>query len=257
MSLLQVVASAAADAASRMAIFATINSVSAVVIAVLQLSATGFLLTRLKLPAALAASALFTAGLMAAIAAHPSPAPVGGGEVLRKVGIQCSSAELEIPNPMTGTPGLALQLGKAAAVLMTRSSGMLAVLLRAQYLLLQWASLAMVLCQSAQCMQVINYVLTRPAREALFTVVSDAEMYKAKLCIDTVVVRVGDTVAAGLFQVLEGILSAGERQGLASHACSRVWYARSVHTRKNAHYLRHQPRDAICIYEGLRLSSLV
>ena len=94
LTLLQVVASAAADAASRMAIFATINSASAVVIAVLQLSATGFLLTRLKLPAALAMSALFTAGLMAAIALHPSPALVGGGEVFRKVGILCSNTEL-------------------------------------------------------------------------------------------------------------------------------------------------------------------
>ena len=223
MSLLQVVASAAADAASRMAIFATINSVSAVVIAVLQLSATGFLLTRLKLPAALAASALFTAGLMAAIAVHPSPALVGGGEVLRKVGSLCSGAELEISSPMTGTSGLVVQLDKAAALLVTTLSSMLAVLLRTQYLLLSSrASLAMVLCQRAQCMQVINYVLTRPAREALFTVVSDAEMYKAKLCIDTVVVRVGDTVAAGLFQVLEGFLSAGERHGLASHDCSQV-----------------------------------
>ena len=102
MTLLQVVASAATDAASRMAIFATINSVSAVVIAVLQLSATGFLLTRLKLPAALAASALFTAGLMAAIAVHPSPALVGGGEVCRKVGNVCSNVKLECFCPMTG-----------------------------------------------------------------------------------------------------------------------------------------------------------
>ena len=222
-SLLQVVASAAADAASRMAIFATINSVSAVVIAVLQLSATGFLLTRLKLPAALAASALFTAGLMATIAAHPSPALVGGGEVLRKVGSLCSDAKLEISSPMTGTSGLVVQLDQAAAVLVITLSSMLAVLLRTQYLLVSSrASLAMALCRNAQCMQVINYVLTRPAREALFTVVSDAEMYKAKLCIDTVVVRVGDTVAAGLFQVLEGILSAGERHGLAALNCSQV-----------------------------------
>ena len=82
---LQVVASAASDSASRMAIFATINSVSAIVIAALQLFATGFLLTRLQLPAALAASALFAAGHMAVIAVHPSPVIVGGGEVIRKV----------------------------------------------------------------------------------------------------------------------------------------------------------------------------
>ena len=58
--------------------------------------------------------------------------------------------------------------------------------------------------------QVINYVMTRPAREALFTVVSPEEMYKAKMCIDTVIVRLGDTVAAGLFQILEGHLHMGK-----------------------------------------------
>ena len=78
-------ASAAANSASRMAIFATINSASAFVIAGLQLFTTGFLLKHLKLPAALGASAAFAAGLMAVIAVHPSAAVVGGGEVLRKV----------------------------------------------------------------------------------------------------------------------------------------------------------------------------
>lgn len=64
--------------------------------------------------------------------------------------------------------------------------------------------------------QVINYVLTRPAREVLYTVVEPEEMYKAKMCIDTVIVRLGDTVAAGLFQVLEGFLHAGEPPALTS-----------------------------------------
>lgn len=59
-------------------------------------------------------------------------------------------------------------------------------------------------------MQVVNYVLTKPAREALFTVVSPEERYKGKLCMDTVIVRLGDTVAAGLFQVLAGFLHVGE-----------------------------------------------
>ena len=59
-------------------------------------------------------------------------------------------------------------------------------------------------------MQVVNYVLTKPAREALFTVVSPEERYKGKLCMDTVIVRLGDTVAAGLFQVLKGFLHVGE-----------------------------------------------
>ena len=64
--------------------------------------------------------------------------------------------------------------------------------------------------------QVINYVLTRPAREALYTVVEPEEIYKAKMCIDTVIVRLGDTVAAGLFQVLEGFLHAGKPPGPTS-----------------------------------------
>ena len=103
-------------------------------------------------------------------------------------------------------------------------------------------------------MQVINYVLTRPAREALFTVVSDAEMYKAKLCIDTVVVRVGDTVAAGLFQVLEGILSAGERYSLASNGCSQVSYATGIHVRGHKHSICPSSR---CAYGRVSLSSLL
>ncbi|CAL5227576.1 g10572 [Coccomyxa viridis] len=160
-----VVASAASDSASRMAIFATINSASALVIAGLQLFATGFLLTRLKLPAALAASAAVAAVVMAVIAVHPSPVVVGGGEVIRKV---------------------------------------------------------------------VNYVLTKPAREALFTVVSPEERYKGKLCMDTVIVRLGDTVAAGLFQVLAGFLHVGP-SGVALAAfpvclaCASVAYFLGLH----------------------------
>eukprot|EP01025_Chloroclados_australasicus_P028170 TRINITY_DN27973_c1_g1_i7.p1 TRINITY_DN27973_c1_g1~~TRINITY_DN27973_c1_g1_i7.p1 ORF type:complete len:503 (-),score=43.09 TRINITY_DN27973_c1_g1_i7:578-2086(-) len=47
-----------------------------------------------------------------------------------------------------------------------------------------------------------NYVVSKPAREILFTVVSQDEKYKAKVCIDTIVLRVGDTIAAGTFRVL-------------------------------------------------------
>ncbi len=35
----------------------------------------------------------------------------------------------------------------------------------------------------------------RPAREVLFTVVSREEKYKSKLCIDTIVLRLGDLSA--------------------------------------------------------------
>ena len=50
--------------------------------------------------------------------------------------------------------------------------------------------------------KLLGYVLVRPAREVLFTVVSREEKYKAKLTIDAVVQRVGDTLAAAVFEVL-------------------------------------------------------
>ena len=57
--------------------------------------------------------------------------------------------------------------------------------------------------RSNLCRQVVNYALTRPAREVLFTVVSREEKYRAKLVIDTAVQRFGDALAAALFQYLQ------------------------------------------------------
>ena len=50
--------------------------------------------------------------------------------------------------------------------------------------------------------KLLGYALVRPAREVLFTVVSREEKYKAKLTIDAVVQRLGDTLAAVVFEVL-------------------------------------------------------
>ncbi|XP_052135964.1 uncharacterized protein LOC127754460 isoform X2 [Oryza glaberrima] len=50
--------------------------------------------------------------------------------------------------------------------------------------------------------KVTTYVLTRPGRELLFTVVSQDEKYKAKVCIDVVVQRLGDATAAGIYSLL-------------------------------------------------------
>uniref|UniRef100_A0A1J3KAQ5 ADP,ATP carrier protein n=1 Tax=Noccaea caerulescens TaxID=107243 RepID=A0A1J3KAQ5_NOCCA len=50
--------------------------------------------------------------------------------------------------------------------------------------------------------KVTTYVVTRPGKELLFTVVSQDEKYKAKVCIDVIVQRLGDAAAAGLFEVL-------------------------------------------------------
>ena len=80
----QVVAAAAHSAHARMALFAQINSASAVVIAALQLAATGRLIRRLGLAPALALSPAVSAALMAAIALAPTPFTVASGEVLRK-----------------------------------------------------------------------------------------------------------------------------------------------------------------------------
>ncbi|KAL6642142.1 hypothetical protein ACP70R_020323 [Stipagrostis hirtigluma subsp. patula] len=50
--------------------------------------------------------------------------------------------------------------------------------------------------------KVTTYVLTRPGRELLFTVVSQDEKYKAKVCIDVIVQRLGDATAAGIFRLI-------------------------------------------------------
>ncbi|CAM8980357.1 unnamed protein product [Rhodiola kirilowii] len=50
--------------------------------------------------------------------------------------------------------------------------------------------------------KVVSYVVTRPGRELLFTVVSQEEKYKAKICIDVIVQRLGDATAAGLYKIL-------------------------------------------------------
>ncbi|CAL5098651.1 unnamed protein product [Urochloa decumbens] len=50
--------------------------------------------------------------------------------------------------------------------------------------------------------KVVTYVFTRPGRELLFTVVSLDEKYKAKICIDVIVQRLGDATAAGIYSLL-------------------------------------------------------
>ncbi|XP_044507355.1 uncharacterized protein LOC123226878 isoform X2 [Mangifera indica] len=54
--------------------------------------------------------------------------------------------------------------------------------------------------------KVVTYVVTRPGRELLFTVVSQEEKYKAKVCIDVIVQRLGDASAAGMYGLLFGTL---------------------------------------------------
>lgn len=57
--------------------------------------------------------------------------------------------------------------------------------------------------------KVLNYVLTRPGREVLFTVVTREEKYKAKVCMDVLVQRLGDAAAAGIYKILQGSINKG------------------------------------------------
>ncbi|KAJ0975513.1 hypothetical protein J5N97_017478 [Dioscorea zingiberensis] len=55
--------------------------------------------------------------------------------------------------------------------------------------------------------KVTTYVVTRPGRELLFTVISQDEKYKAKVCIDVIVQRLGDATAAGIYKLLSNSLN--------------------------------------------------
>jgi AAA family ATP:ADP antiporter len=69
-----------------------------------------------------------------------------------------------------------------------------------------------------------DYALTRPCRDALFTVVSREEKYKAKSLIDTFVYRGGDATSGSLYQVLTGPLGATPAVvGWAGAVISAVW----------------------------------
>ncbi|XP_048231642.1 uncharacterized protein LOC8259531 isoform X2 [Ricinus communis] len=61
-----------------------------------------------------------------------------------------------------------------------------------------WVAVA--ICETLR--KVVTYVVTRPGRELLFTVVSQEEKYKAKVCIDVIVQRLGDATAAGMYKLL-------------------------------------------------------
>nr|KJB73028.1 hypothetical protein B456_011G210100 [Gossypium raimondii] len=63
----------------------------------------------------------------------------------------------------------------------------------------------MVIAISETLRKVVNYVVTKPGRELLFTVVSEDEKYKAKICIDVIVQRLGDAAAAAIYKLLFSI----------------------------------------------------
>jgi AAA family ATP:ADP antiporter len=69
-----------------------------------------------------------------------------------------------------------------------------------------------------------DYALTRPCRDALFTVVSREDKYKAKSLIDTFIYRGGDATSGTLYQALTGPLGAGPSAvGWFGAAISALW----------------------------------
>ncbi len=69
-----------------------------------------------------------------------------------------------------------------------------------------------------------DYALTRPCRDALFTVVSREEKYKAKSLIDTFVYRGGDALSGSLYRQLTHELGAGPAAiGWLGAAISALW----------------------------------
>ncbi|KAK9742264.1 hypothetical protein RND81_03G160000 [Saponaria officinalis] len=78
--------------------------------------------------------------------------------------------------------------------------------------------------------KVVMYVVTRPGRELLFTVVSEEEKYKAKVCIDVIVQRLGDATAAGMFTLLFGTFK-GKTSTISLYALPAcvLWIITALH----------------------------
>jgi len=98
------------------------------------------------------------------------------------------------------------------------------VIITVGYALFAAAPRFMVLVVVYAVRRVGDYALTRPCRDALFTVVSREEKYKAKSLIDTFVYRGGDALSGSLYKELTGSIGAGPAAiGWLGAAISALW----------------------------------
>jgi ATP:ADP antiporter, AAA family len=98
------------------------------------------------------------------------------------------------------------------------------LIMTAGYAIFAAAPRFMVLVVVYAVRRVGDYALTRPCRDALYTVVSREEKYKAKSLIDTFIYRGGDATSGSFYQALTTSLGAGPSAvGWVGAGISALW----------------------------------
>lgn len=108
--------------------------------------------------------------------------------------------------------------------------------------ILAFAPIIVILLAVQMVRRVGNYAVSRPAREMLFTNVTQEERFKAKPVIDVVVYRGGDAVSASLFSVLTDGLGLGLIiMSLIGSGIAAIWamvgiYLGKIYNEKSTNY---------------------